>query len=116
MRVLHRNRRPHADVTIDPLGTAFDVFLSGKYEHAGGLGTHLTPTTVAMAMARIGLAMLGPTPWTGGTVAADPCCGTGRFLVAIIETLRSHQPTQLTALEWQQLLSAEAFYCSGDEK
>ena len=30
----------------DLLGTAFDVFLRGRYDHSGGLATHLTPHTV----------------------------------------------------------------------
>ena len=41
----------------DLLGGAFDVFLSGRYEHAGGPGTHLTPHTVVAAMTQIGVAI-----------------------------------------------------------
>lgn len=73
---------------FDLIGTAFDVFLRGRYDHAGGLGTHLTPHTVATNLARLCLADLdllsGPlaTP-----VFGDPCCGTGRFLVAVLQEL-----------------------------
>src|SRR5581483_6564048 len=38
---------------FDLIGTAFDVFLRGRYDHAGGLGTHLTPHTVATNLARL---------------------------------------------------------------
>ena len=37
----------------DPVGTAFDVFLRGKYEHAGGLGTYLTPEGVVELMVTV---------------------------------------------------------------
>src|SRR5262249_28698503 len=71
---------------VDPLGTAFDVFLQGRYDHAGGLGTYLTPATVTRAMAKIGLALLGRAP---DGLLGDPCCGTGRFLAAIIAERRA---------------------------
>ena len=96
LRVLHRSRNTQGTSLLDPLGTAFDVFLSGKYEHAGGLGTHLTPTNVARAMTRIGLALLDSIDWTDGPIIADPCCGTGRFLVAALEEMRSRVGQQVT--------------------
>ena len=36
-----------ADPAGDPLGTAFDALLAGRYDHTGGLGTYLTPSGVA---------------------------------------------------------------------
>lgn len=72
----------------DVIGTAFDVFLRGRYDHSGGLGTHLTPHTVATHLARLCLTDLdllaGP---MSGPRFGDPCCGTGRFLVAGLEEL-----------------------------
>ena len=65
---------------LDPLGTAFDTFLQGKFEHAGGLGTYLTPATVARTMAEICFDLFDGEP----RLAGDPCCGTGRFLAAIV--------------------------------
>lgn len=73
----------------DLIGTAFDVFLRGRYDHAGGLGTHLTPHGVVsmltgMCLAELDLladAAVGPT-------VGDPCCGTGRFLVGLLAELR----------------------------
>ena len=72
----------------DTLGIAFDMFLRGKYEHAGGLGTYLTPHPVTSAMARIALELtdLLAAP-IKGPVFGDPCCGTGRFLVSVYEEL-----------------------------
>lgn len=67
---------------IDPLGTAFDAFLSGKYDHSGGLGTYLTPSAVARFMSDIALALLDFPLQLDKNVLIDPFCGTGRFLVA----------------------------------
>lgn len=63
--------------TLDPLGTAFDTFLQGKYDHAGGLGTYLTPAAVASSMSEIAFSLVNP---LDGGLVGDPCCGTGRFL------------------------------------
>jgi predicted RNA methylase len=70
---------------LDALGAAFDVFLRGKYSHAGGLGTYLTPETVAtnltaMVLGEVELFDEGHARTT--PIVGDPCCGTGRFLVA----------------------------------
>jgi type I restriction enzyme M protein len=78
----------------DPLGTAFDVFLRGRYDHAGGLATHLTPHTVVTHLARLtisGLDLLATAP--RGPVIGDPCCGTGRFLLGAIRELRADLAT-----------------------
>lgn len=75
---------------IDTIGTAFDVLLRGKYEHAGGLGTYLTPDSVVRAMTRIGFDLIGPTVRPTGEmpVMGDPCCGSGRFVVGMLEEAR----------------------------
>ncbi|WP_428122390.1 hypothetical protein [Candidatus Poriferisodalis sp.] len=49
----------------DPLGTAFDVFLRGRYEHAGGLGTYLTPEGIVDLMVNVGLELLGAAEFEG---------------------------------------------------
>lgn len=72
----------------DPLGTAFDAFLSGRYDHSGGLGTFLTPSSIARAMADIAFGVRDPLSmgWDAKSpLIADPYCGTGRFLVAAFE-------------------------------
>ena len=71
----------------DPMGTAFDAFLSGRYDHAGGLGTFLTPSGVARMMAEVAFAIADPTQdWDGRSpLILDPFCGTGRFLVAAFD-------------------------------
>ncbi len=77
----------------DVLGTAFDVFLRGRYEHAGGLGTYLTPDSVVSAMVKVGFDLIDPldaeTSWP---VMGDPCCGSGRFLVGLIEEAVTRNP------------------------
>lgn len=74
----------------DILGTAFDVLLRGRYDHSGGLATYLTPHSVATMLAEMCLADLDvPTSWkTGDPFFGDPCCGTGRFLVAGVREAR----------------------------
>ncbi|MGH3851787.1 MAG: HsdM family class I SAM-dependent methyltransferase, partial [Pseudonocardiaceae bacterium] len=67
--------------SLDPLGVAFDTFLHGKYDHAGGLGTYLTPATVARTMAEVGFDLVDP---LSDGLVGDPCAGTGRFLAAIV--------------------------------
>ena len=72
----------------DPLGTAFDALLAGRYDHAGGLGTYLTPSAVARMMAEVAVPLLEVSTVDGPF--GDPYCGTGRFLVALLEVLREH--------------------------
>ncbi len=67
--------------SLDPIGVAFDTFLHGKYDHAGGLGTYLTPATVAKTMAEVGFELVDP---LSDGLVGDPCAGTGRFLAAIV--------------------------------
>jgi hypothetical protein len=69
----------------DPLGTAFDALLSGRYDHSGGLGTYLTPSGVAKLMAEVS-AELVHRDLLATSPSGDPFCGTGRFLVALLET------------------------------
>ncbi len=79
----------------DPLGAAFDALLAGRYDHAGGLGTYLTPSGVARMMAEVALSLLQPDQLCevdDGPGFGDPYCGTGRFLVAALEVLRAAGP------------------------
>lgn len=74
---------------LDPLGTAFDAFLSGRYDHSGGLGTYLTPSSVARFMADLALDLVSEFPESARTPwLMDPFCGTGRFLVAGYQALK----------------------------
>jgi N-6 DNA Methylase len=76
------------DAHYDLLGTAFDVFLRGRYDHAGGLATHLTPHTVVTHLARLCLHDLDlRSASQTGPVLGDPCCGTGRFLLGALREL-----------------------------
>ncbi len=85
----------------DPLGVAFDALLAGRYDHAGGLGTYLTPSGVARMMAEIAISLVDASPDGSGPGFGDPYCGTGRFLVATLEVLR--------ALGASELLTAGGF-------
>lgn len=77
---------------VDPLGTAFDAFLSGRYDHSGGLGTYLTPSSVARFMAEIALAFVDVEAFDGEQpFLIDPFCGTGRFLVSGYQALIESQ-------------------------
>lgn len=83
---------------FDLIGTAFDVFLRGRYDHAGGLGTHLTPHTVATNLARLCLTDFDLlSSQRTAPVCGDPCCGTGRFLVAVLNELASRREDPLYA-------------------
>jgi len=74
----------------DPVGTAFDVFLRGRYEHAGGLGTYLTPEGVVDLMVGVGFELLAAAEHEDAPSAlmGDPCCGSGRFLVGMLHEAR----------------------------
>ncbi|HLT11563.1 MAG TPA: N-6 DNA methylase [Micromonosporaceae bacterium] len=95
----------HDEPTVsDPLGTAFDALLAGRYDHAGGLGTYLTPSGVARAMAEIAAELVEVPADLTGPGFGDPYCGTGRFLVALLEVLRERADPAA-----QRLLAAGPF-------
>src|SRR4029077_8605965 len=81
----------------DPLGTAFDALLAGRYDHAGGLGTYLTPSAVARMMAEVAVPLARAAPDEDGPGFGDPYCGTGRFLVALLDVLRGRDDALLAA-------------------
>lgn len=83
----------------DPLGTAFDAFLSGRYDHSGGLGTFLTPSSIARAMADVAFGLRDPlSGWDRvSPLIADPYCGTGRFLVAAFEAAETRTDSSTLA-------------------
>lgn len=102
IRVLRGQLQPFDPKRFDVIGDAFDIFLRGRYDHSGGLGTHLTPHTVATHLARICLSGLDIAPRSvRGPVIGDPCCGTGRFLIAAINELGldPEDPQRLELLE-----------------
>jgi hypothetical protein len=78
---------PDRPSVADPLGTAFDALLAGRHDHAGGLGTYLTPSAVARMMAEVAVPLLRAST-VDGPGFGDPYCGTGRFLVALLDVLR----------------------------
>lgn len=88
IRILRAQIRESGAGQFDVIGTAFDIFLRGRYDHSGGLGTHLTPHTVATMLARVCLTDLDllAEPFNA-PIVGDPCCGTGRFLIAAVNEL-----------------------------
>jgi type I restriction enzyme M protein len=109
IRILRAQLRSTGSEHFDLIGTAFDVFLRGRYQHSGGLGTHLTPHTVATMLARICLTDfdVAAEPFDA-PVIGDPCCGTGRFLIAAANQLSTDpdDPRRATVLE-RGLLGAD---------
>lgn len=78
-----------SEYALDLVGTAFDVLLRGRYDHAGGLATYLTPHAVAELAARISFEDLDFPRAATGPLVGDPCCGTGRFLLAALTQART---------------------------
>jgi type I restriction enzyme M protein len=84
----------------DVLGLVYDVFLRGKYDSAGGLGTHLTPTPIVQAMVEMAFKhILDAQLWQNRFdkenkqelptfLMGDICCGTGRFITAVMNKVR----------------------------
>lgn len=95
--------------SFDVVGTAFDVFLRGRYEHAGGLGTYLTPDSVVRAMARVGFDLIDPLHGRDqvGPVMGDPCCGSGRFLIGMLEEALSRNPSVTTGKLAEAVVGAD---------
>lgn len=88
LRILRGQLQSDRADAFDVIGTAFDIFLRGRYDHSGGLGTHLTPHTVATMLAEVCVADLGVIDESyDAPIIGDPCCGTGRFLIAAIKAL-----------------------------
>lgn len=79
----------------DIAGLAFEVFLRGKYEHGGGLGTYLTPAPVVEAMTSMALDLIPAGRLTAtDLLVGDPCCGTARFLIAAMRQVEARQRRQ----------------------
>lgn len=93
----------------DLLGCAYDVFLRGRYDNAGGLGTYLTPSQVVDCMVNMAFSHISdqqlwarrgdpgervrwqPQPEEKDGPAflvGDVCCGTGRFLMRALAEVR----------------------------
>lgn len=94
----------------DLLGSAYDVFLRGRYDSAGGLGTYLTPSQVVDCMVKMAFSHIsdeqlwamcsdssGYSLWqqshneldVPAFLMGDICCGTGRFLVRALAEVRA---------------------------
>jgi len=85
----------------DILGRAFDVMLRAKFESKGGVGIYLTPQPVRDAMVEMAFhdiaaedqgAITRRDPKTGRPAfrVADPCCGSGGFLITAMRRVYKH--------------------------
>lgn len=93
-------RRWEVFTHYDILGSAFDVFLRGRYDSAGGLSTHLTPIQVVDAMVDMAFNHVTDSQlWSSRDGASgepnlpnfligDITCGTGRFLIRALAEVR----------------------------
>lgn len=82
----------------DAAGLAFEVFLRGRYEHSGGLGTYLTPEPVVEAMTRMAVGLIPLNRLAADDLLiGDPCSGTGRFLISAMRHVESRQRATGTA-------------------
>ena len=101
---------------MDLLGEALDVFLRGRFEHAGGPGTHLTPHTVVDAMTRIGVAITDHlneiTHGHEHQPIGDPCCGSGRFLMAMADARRQAKICGVSSFDASALVGADVSMAS----
>ncbi|MBE3559680.1 MAG: N-6 DNA methylase [Ktedonobacteraceae bacterium] len=104
----------------DLLGSAYDVFLRGKYDSAGGLGTYLTPDQVVDCMVRMAFSHISDEQlWAGKENlpvfrVGDICCGTGRFLVRALAEVRTRilntsGKSRQEKLDWLTLMKRHAF-------
>lgn len=92
----------------DLLGSAYDIFLRGRYDSAGGLGTYLTPSQVVDCMVRMAFCHISDQQlWAKRSdlserarwgnqqedlpafLMGDICCGTGRFPVRALAEVRN---------------------------
>ncbi len=78
----------------DSAGLAFEVFLRGRYEHSGGLGTYLTPEPVVEAMTQMAVGLISADRLVADDLlVGDPCGGTGRFLISAMRHVEARQRT-----------------------
>lgn len=112
----------------DILGSAYDIFLRGKYDSAGGLGTYLTPNQVVDCMVKMAFCHISNEQlWAksdakGGQgenlpafLIGDTCCGTGRFLVRALAEVRnrilsSPEKDNKEKLEWLTQMKKTSFF------
>lgn len=103
-------RGQSGQAAIDPVGAAFDVFLRGRYENAGGLGTYLTPENVVDLMVTLGFDLVdaesGPSSPAAG-LFGDPCCGSGRFLLGMLYEARRREGSFTRLSEEGRLFGAD---------
>lgn len=87
------------DLSGDVLGRVFDVLIRGKFENKGGMGIYLTPRQVTEAAVEMVMHDLKKSP--GKIIklnknnipefkVLDGCCGSGGFLIKILEEIKQY--------------------------
>lgn len=110
----------------DILGSAYDIFLRGKYDSAGGLGTYLTPNQVVDCMVDMAFCHISDEQlWAKSNdkgkqgepafLMGDTCCGTGRFLVRALAEVRNRivslpDKNNREKLEWLARMKKTSFF------
>lgn len=119
----------------DLLGSAYDVFLRGKYDSSGGLGTYLTPSQVVDCMVKMAFSHMSDeqlwarqgeldgqlrqdiqrAPVLPAFLMGDICCGTGRFLVRSLAEVRnrilnSPNKSDNEKLDWLAQMKKHSFF------
>jgi len=101
------------DLSGDVLGRVFDVLIRGKFENKGGMGIYLTPRQVTEAAVDIVMHDLKKSP---GKITKldihnrpefkvlDGCCGSGGFLIKMLEELKQYLLIELTGdrKQWEE--------------
>ncbi len=96
------------DSLSDPIGTAFDAFLSGRYDHSGGLGTYLTPSSIARFMAEIAISLSCPSLLSDSEqLIIDPFCGSGRFLIAGYQAIMEHERSESNSHALEKIMGTD---------
>ncbi len=101
------------DLSGDVLGRVFDVLIRGKFENKGGMGIYLTPRQVTEAAVDMVMHDLKKTP--GKIIklnkngvpefkVLDGCCGSGGFLIKMLEDLKQYLLIELAGdrRQWEE--------------
>ncbi len=101
------------DLSGDVLGRVFDVLIRGKFENKGGMGIYLTPRQVTEAAVDIVMHDLKQNP--GKIIKLDKnkipefkvldgCCGSGGFLIKMLEELKQYLLFELAGdrKQWEE--------------
>jgi len=110
------------DLSGDVLGRVFDVLIRGKFENKGGMGIYLTPRQVTEAAVDIVMHDLKKFPGKIIKVdrnnipefkVLDGCCGSGGFLIKMLEELKQYLLIELAGdrKQWEERFEKMKEHC-----